>query len=122
MREINSHDWRDFCQRISRQCQGAMISIELVGPDGLKTERAHDLTLEDIVFDTQDPCSDMILVRARNTREITYDIIDPIYIRLRESTSGNDFNPVQIEAESGITFLTLHPAIHAQMLEGLKIT
>ncbi len=122
MWEINSHDWRDFCQRISRQCQGAMISIELVGPDGLKTERARDLTLEDIVFDTKDPCNDMILVRARNTREITYDIIDPIYIRLRESASRNDFNPVQIEAENGTTFLTLHPAIHAQMLEGLKIT
>ena len=121
MQEINSKDWREFCQRVDRQCQGAMISIELVEPDGLKTEITSDLTLEGMVFDTQDPCNDVILVRMRNGREITYDIIDPIHIMLRESEGRNDFNPVQIEAENGTVFLTLHPAIHAQMLEGLKI-
>ncbi len=98
-----------------------MISIELVEPDGLKTEITSDLILEGMDFDTQDSCNDVILVRMRDGREITYDIIDPIHIRLRESEGRNDFNPVQIEAENGTIFLTLHPAIHAQMLEGLKI-
>lgn len=121
MQEISSQDWQEFCRRVNRQRQGAMISIELVEPDGLKAEITRNLILEGMVFDTQDPCNDVILVRMRDGREITYDIIDPIHIRLRESEGRNDFNPIQIEAENGTIFVTLHPAIHAQMLEGLKI-
>ena len=121
LREINSHDWGDFCRRISQQRQGASVRIETIEANGIRTERVGDGTFQSMDFDTSNPCNDVILLRVRNEREIAYDIIDPVHILLRETEPGEDFNPVQIEAENGTTFLTFHPAIHAQMLAGLKI-
>lgn len=97
------------------------MSIEVLGADGLKTERVSNTTLQALEFDASGACNDIISLRVRNERELTYEIIDPIHIKLRETENGNDYNPVQIEAENGITFLTIHPAIHAPMLAGIKI-
>ena len=121
IREIDSHDWQEFCRRISLQRQGAVVSIEVVAPDGLKTERAGNVTLQEMSFDASGACNDIISLRVRNEREELYEVIDPIHIKLKETENGNDFNSVQIDAENGTTWLTIHPAIHAQMLAGLKI-
>jgi hypothetical protein len=120
IREINSDDWQDFCQRLSRQRQGAQVTIEAIEPDGLKTEKVGNSTLESIAFDRQNSCNDVISLRVRNQREITYDIIDPVHILLEETSHPGDFNPVRIDGENGTTYLTFHPAIHVQMLEGLR--
>jgi len=49
-----------------------------------------------------------------------HEILDPIRITLHPSRESGDFNPLQIAAENGITIITLHPAIHAQMLGDLE--
>ncbi|MDB6022661.1 MAG: hypothetical protein JWQ04_2518 [Pedosphaera sp.] len=121
LREINSHDWADFCHRVTQQRQGASVRIETILPNGLKTEQVGDATFQSMELDTSNSCNDVILLRVRSEREIAYDIIDPVHLMLRETRSGEDFNPIQIEAENGTTFLTFHPAIHAQMLAGLKV-
>jgi len=72
------------------------------------------------VFDKSDACNDVITLRLRSTREIVHEILDPIRITLHPSRESGDFNPLQIAAENGITIITLHPAIHAQMLGDLE--
>ncbi|MDB6020214.1 MAG: hypothetical protein JWQ04_71 [Pedosphaera sp.] len=121
LREINSHDWADFCHRVSRERQGATVRIETILPNGSKTERVGDATFQSMELDTRNSCNDVILLRVRNEREIAYDIVDPIHLLLRETQTGEDFNPVQIEAENGTTLLTFQPAIHIGMLAGLKV-
>jgi hypothetical protein len=119
-KEIHSSDWAAFCQRISRQRAGAMVKLEVAGPDGFKTERAANATLQSMTFDKTDACSDVITLRLRDTHEIIHEIIEPIQIGLHSSGTADDFNLLHIKAESGVTFMTFHPTIHPQMLEGLK--
>lgn len=93
-----------------------MVKLETIGPDGVKTERAASAVFQSMTFDKTDACNDVITLRLQSTSEIVHEVIDPIQITLHPS-GGGDFNPLQIVAENGITILTLHPAIHAEMLE-----
>lgn len=120
IQELESPNWPDFCRRITAQRAGATVRLEVIEPDGVKTERAADATFQSLVFDKTDSCNDVITLRLRGGREIVHEIIDPIHIRLHPSGNSGDFNPLQIEAESGVVLMTLHPAIHAKMLEGLQ--
>jgi hypothetical protein len=120
IREINSPDWPAFCQQLNGQQAGATVKLEVTGPDGIKTEMAANAAFQSITFDKGDSCSDVITLRLRAAREIVHEIIEPIKMLLHPSGANGDFNPLQIEAENGVVFVTFHPAIRAQMLEDLK--
>ncbi len=120
-REINNHDWADFCRRVTQERHGALVSISTTQPDGGTKEQVGNATFEKMDLDTSNPCNDVLMLRVRDGRAEAFDIIDPIHITLVESQPGGDFNPIQIDGENGSTFLTFHPAIHAQMLTGLKV-
>jgi hypothetical protein len=119
IQEIKNPNWPAFCRRISEQRAGASVKVDVIETDGVKSERVGSATLQTIAFDKLEGCSDTITLRLRNEREIVLEIIEPIRILLHPSGGSGDFNPLQIEAESGVTFLTLHPPIHAKMLDGL---
>lgn len=120
--ELNSADWPVFCERLSQRRVGSIVKIETLESDGVRTERISSAVFEGVVFDPiSNPCNDLITFRLSNSREILYQIIEPIHIKLHASKEPEDYNPIQIEAENGTTYVTLHPAIHAPMLEGLKM-
>ena len=118
--EIDSHDWPIFCQRLTEQRDGATVKLEVVGSNGLRIEKAANATLQSMVFEATDSCSDLITLRLVNPAEIIHEIIEPIQITLQSSGNTSELNLITIEAESGITLITLHPAIQVQMLEGFK--
>jgi hypothetical protein len=122
IREINSADWPAFCKRITEKLAGSITTLEITKPDGTKTNSAGNSTLHSMVLDTSNDCNDVIALRLANAHEALFEIIEPIRILLHASKTSQDFNPIQIEAESGIAVLTFHPAIHPQMLEGLKVS
>ena len=119
-REINSSDWPAFCQRITAQRAGATVKLEVIETDGVKSELVANAALQSMVFVKTDGCSDTLTLRVRAEREVVHEITEPVSIRLRSSGTPGDFNSLQIEAESGVTLITIHPPLHAQMLEGLK--
>ena len=118
--EIKSSDWPAFCQRLSQQRAGAMVKLETIESNGIKTERVASAAFQSMVFDKTDACNDVITLRLRSNKEIVHEIVDPIQITLRPSGAHGDFNPLQIAAENGICIITFHPAIHAQMLGDVK--
>jgi len=118
IREINSTDWAVFCERVTQQLVGAMATVEFTGRDGSKDAPGASAAFESIVFAKTDGCSDLIKLRLNGGK--IHEIIEPIHIRLHPSNGSGDYNHLQIEAESGLVSLTLHPAIRGQMLEGLR--
>ena len=120
-REIQSEDWEAVCNRISQLRQQALLTIEVVGPDGHRDEVARDVPLQSIVLDRSDACNDRIAlnVGAPAHKPLTHVIVQPIHIRLRPGENGS-FNPMQIEAESGTTVLTFRPALRPDIVQGLR--
>ena len=122
IRTIDNHDWPAFCQRVTEQRATALVKVEVIESDGIKIEKAVNASLQSMTFDSTDPCNDFIILRFKNTREIAHEMLAPIQIRLHRSATSSDFNTIEIEAENGITTITLSPSIHLQMLEGLKLS
>ena len=122
IREINSADWPVFCKRLSEQCAGATAKLEVIEPDGIKSERVGGANFQSLEFVKAAGCSDLMVLRLRSEREMIYEMVDPIRILLQPSGAGGDFNVLEIEAESGVSFITFEPAIHGLMFEGLKAT
>ena len=116
---LPSAEWPKLCQRISQERAGAQVKLEVLEKDGVKKERVSEALLESLDFDNSDACNDVILLRMRGNRDLVHEMIDPIRVVFHPSGTPNDFNPIQIEAENGISLITLHPAIHLQMLEGV---
>jgi hypothetical protein len=114
--EIESADWPAFCRRLTQQRVGALVKLETVESNGIRTERVASATFQSMVFDKSGACNDVITLRLRKDRDIVHEILDPIRITLHPSGDSDGFNPLQIVAENGTTILTLHPAIHAQVL------
>jgi hypothetical protein len=122
MRELKSASWKDFCRRVSQQQHGGTLDIDVVEPDGRTVQTANGAIFDRMALDTSGACSNVISIQATDERELNHQIIEPIYIRLRESSDQGDYNPVEIQAESGRTLLTFHPAIHEELLKGLDVT
>ncbi len=117
--EIKDVDWPAFCQRLTKQRIGAMVKLETIGPDGIKTGQVANAIFERMTFDQTDACNNVITLRLRDNRERAHEILEPLQITLHPSGTPGDFNPLRIAAENGIFIITFHPAIHAQILNEL---
>ena len=120
MKQIKTQDWNTFCQRLNENERGAAVDITWIDRAS-KTERpiARAAQFEEISFGRRDGCNDQITIRAGGPNETRHEIVEPINIRLRESTRGGDYNGVAIDSEEGTTIVTFQRALHANSLGGL---
>jgi hypothetical protein len=121
IKEIQSKDWDAICERINNLRQQALLTVEVLHPDGRRDQVARDVPLQSMVFDRSDACYDHIALNLgpASQRPMTHLIVQPIHITLKPAENGS-FNPMQIEAESGVTLLTFHPALRPDFLRGLQ--
>src|SRR5205085_2144424 len=95
IKEIRSQDWEAFCRKITELRKEALLTVEVVRPDGRRDQIARSVPLRNMSFQKTDGCSDQILLDLESGREqpITHAIVDPIHILLRPSTNGS-YNPM----------------------------
>jgi hypothetical protein len=114
--EINTRDWKVFCERVTEMERGQIITIEVVDLDGAHREVARDLSLEKVTLKPKDACNDAIWINASDGFE--HEIVEPIHIKLKRNAEGG-FDPVQIDAEAGTTILHFRPALKPTVIDGL---
>jgi hypothetical protein len=119
-KEIPSKRWEKFFERINDLRRQALLTVE-VFRDGQKEQIARELPLQKIELDRSDGCSDRVALHLgiASQRPMTPLIIEPIHIVLR-STENGSFNPLEIDAESGVTLVTFHPALRPDILQGIE--
>lgn len=114
--EINAKDWKTFCERVTEMEHGQMVTIEVMEPNGSRREVGRALPLERVTLRPKDECNDAIWINGADGFE--HEILEPIHIKLKRNAGGG-FNPVQIDGESGTTFLHFKPALKPTVLDGL---
>ena len=115
--ELNSRDWKTFCERVTEMERGQMVTIEVVEPDGSKHEVARAVALDNVALRPKDGCNDAIWINAADGFQ--HEIFEPIHIRLKRNPGGG-FNPVQIDGETGTTLLHFRPALKPTVVDGLE--
>jgi hypothetical protein len=120
MKEIKSQDWSTFCDRLNEFERGATVDILWIDR-ATKAEKpiAQKAEFEGISFGQRDGCSDQFVVRAGGESETRHEIMEPIYVRLRESGNDGNYDGVSIEAEEGTTLMIFKPTIHAGWIKGI---
>jgi hypothetical protein len=60
--EINSTEWRIFCEKFTQLNQGSLMSVEMIDPGGRTEDVAQELSFQKMTLDTTDACNDVISI------------------------------------------------------------
>jgi microcompartment protein CcmK/EutM len=125
IKEINNKDWGRFCEKLNTLRHDSLLTIEAVQPDGSKKELARNVPLQNVKFEKTAGCSDMVFLEVGSAagaeRPMQHVITEPIHIRVKTADQQGAYNPVMIEAESGVTMLTFHPALRQDVFQDVQL-
>ena len=105
-REIAKNEWREFFDRFSRQHQGSLVTLEILGAEiGAQIEE-RELSFEGIVDESDDIHGSriMIMTGAKPDGHITHSISEPMQVSLEQTDDGADV-ALAIKSADGTTAL-----------------
>jgi hypothetical protein len=89
-RQIPKNEWPDFFESFSRQHEGWLVTLEMLGPDiGAQIEE-RDLAFEGIVDESGEAQGNhiVIMMGAKPDDHITHSISEPIDVSLEQTDEG----------------------------------
>jgi hypothetical protein len=107
--EIQSGRWQEFCEKFTEFNRGSLLTIEIIGRDGIRAEVFRDVPLDKMTFDKTDACNDVINVGLNggpDQRKLNHIVIDPMHLRIRQAEAGKKL--LEIGSENGTTLMTFH--------------
>lgn len=119
--EIPRSDWRTFFDRFSRQHEGWVASLEVMGPDIGVQEQASELVFEGISLSSQDAGPETIAINLGREPEdhVTHTIAEPKRVWLQRTPDGANA-ALEIESADEIkTLLRFRSALLPEMVDGL---
>jgi hypothetical protein len=88
--EIPREEWQGFFEVFSRQHEGWLATLELLGSDIGAQEEAHELPLEGLSLDSGGNESEAIVISLGRTRRdhVTHTIKQPEHVWLEQTAEG----------------------------------
>jgi hypothetical protein len=88
--EIPREEWQGFFEVFSRQHEGWLATLELLGSDMGAQEEAHELPLEGLSIDSGGKESEAIVISLGTTRRnhVTHTIMQPEHVWLEQTAEG----------------------------------
>jgi uncharacterized protein DUF5335 len=123
IQEIPRDEWKTFFDTFSRQHEGWLATLEILGSEIGAQQEARDLPLEGITVNSKDTVPKTIAISLGNTPEdhVTHTIIEPTRVWL-EQTSQEANAAVEIESADEVkTLLRFRSALPADMVDGVVL-
>jgi hypothetical protein len=121
VREIPRDEWAEFFDIFSRQHEGWLVTVELLGAEIGAQVEAEEVALGGITADLKGGGEDVIsiILGKRSAEHVTHNIAQPTHVRIEQAESGADM-ALQIEAGGGVTTLVrLRSAMLPEMVDGV---
>jgi uncharacterized protein DUF5335 len=120
-KEIRKSDWPKFFDSFSRQHEGWLVTLEILGSDiGAQVEE-RDLAFEGIVDEWDEVQGNQIVIMmgARPDDHITHAISRPTLVSLEETEEGADA-ALAIKSADGVTALVrFRSPVLPEMVDGV---
>lgn len=119
--EIPSTEWNTFLDSFSRQHEGWLATLEVLGPDIGAQQEARDLPLEGITSTSTDDESRAIAISLGKTSEdhVTHAIAKPIRVWLEQTSEGAAV-ALEIESADDVkALLRFRSPMPAHMVDGV---
>jgi hypothetical protein len=123
MREIPREEWGEFLDSFSRQHEGWLVTVEVLGTEIGAQVEAEGKPLEGITAELKDDDVDSIIITVGLTpaEHVTHNITAPTHIRLEQAENGANM-ALQIESSEGVTTLVrLRSAMLPEMVDGVVL-
>ena len=120
-REIPKHDWQTFCDAFSRQHEGWLVNVKVLGAAGAQTETG-DLPLAGIAADLKDGESAIsVLIGETSGQHVNHTITDVTHLWVEETDSGAH-QALKIEDRGGeVTLIQFRSTILPEMVDGVVL-
>lgn len=120
MREIPRGEWVEYLNSFSRQHEGWLVTVEVLGVDIGAQVEAEEMVLEGVTADLkggEDVIS--VILGRRSTERVTHNITSPTHVRVEQTEYGADM-ALQIESGDGVTTLVrFRSAMLPEMVDGV---
>lgn len=111
MREIPREEWKEFLETFSRQHEGWLVTLEVMGAEIGAQVEAEEKPLDGITAELKGEGEDSISIAIGLTPEerVEHNVMSPTYVRVEQAESGSDMT-LQIESQDrATTLLRLRP-------------
>ncbi len=120
MREIPREEWAEYLDAFSRQHEGWLVTVKVLGAEIGAQVEAEGKPLEGIAAESKGGGEDSISItvgRAAAER-VTHNITAPAHVRVEQAESGADL-ALQIESEDGVaTLVRFSSAVLPETVDG----
>ncbi|HEY0323119.1 MAG TPA: DUF5335 family protein [Pyrinomonadaceae bacterium] len=123
MREIPREEWAEFLDSFSRQHEGWLVTVEVLGEEIGAQVEAEGKPLGGITAELKDNGEDLIsiIVGLTPAESVTHNITAPTHVRIQQAENGADM-ALQIESSDGATTLVrLRSAMLPEMVDGVVL-
>lgn len=116
--EINSTNWKQFCERFVDLHRGTLMTVMKIEPNGQSQEVVKDMPLAKAWMESGG-CNDRMFFdfEQEGKREVIHEIVEPIHVKLREEAQGK--KGLQIDAENGSTLVLFSSGKFRELLDGI---
>ena len=123
MREIPRHEWVEFFDSFSRQHEGWLVTVEVLGAEIGAQVEAQELPLHGITAELKGGDEDTIsvILGGEPTGHVTHSVTGPKHVRIEQTEDGADMT-LQIESGDGVTTLVrFRSAMLPEMVDGVVL-
>src|SRR5436189_3976439 len=117
--EIPREEWNSFFDSFSRQHEGWLATLEVLGPNVGAQEEAHELPLEGVSVASEADKSESIAINMGKTAEdhVSHTITKPQHVWLEKTDEGADA-ALEIEsAGDSKTLLRFRSAVPPELVD-----
>ena len=122
-REIPREEWKTFLDTFSRQHEGWLATLEVLGTDIGAQQEARDLPLEGVSVASKDGSPETIAISLGKAIDdhVTHTITEPTRIWLEQTSQGANA-ALEIESVDQVkTLLRFRSALPADMVDGVVL-
>ena len=122
-REIPRENWNSFFDTFSRQHEGWLATLEVLGRDFGAQEEAHELPLEGVSISSGTNEAETIAISIGKTPEnhISHTILKPAHVWLEQTQDGADA-ALEIESEDDSkTLLRFRSSVPPELVDGVVL-
>jgi hypothetical protein len=121
MREIPREEWAEFLEGFSRQHEGWLVTVEVLGEGVGAQVEAEAKPLAGITAEPNGGGEGSISITVGRTPagRVTHNVASPTHVRIEQAENGADM-ALQVESSGGATTLVrLRSAMLPEMLDGV---